>query len=232
MFLTKDNHIKWRALGIGAALTAVLCLMGVMWGDRQIFLYLRNFDCMLFRAFGHIFQAKAWLVVTAILMVMFYIKKTINTESYFIENIKNFKFGLILSNFLEKTKNSYAFFMFCSILSACVVTGIIKVVLGRARPILYEGLGQTGFFPFSGDWVFHSMPSGHTTASFAALVMMGLLAPRMKWATWTLAVMIGVSRVCVGAHWPSDVILGAFIGMAAADLVKSGLIRRLGRFGD
>ena len=70
------------------------------------------------------------------------------------------------------------------------------------------------------------MPSGHTTVTFAGLVMMGLLAPRYKALTWTLAIMVGFSRVAVGAHWPTDVIFGAFLGMLIADIVKSILTKR------
>lgn len=105
-------------------------------------------------------------------------------------------------------------------MSASLIAQVLKVIIGRARPIFYEALNMTGFFPFTADWAFNSMPSGHTTASFAGLVMLGLLAPKIKWFTWTLAVIIGVSRVCCGAHWPTDVILGAFIGMVVADFVK------------
>ena len=79
------------------------------------------------------------------------------------------------------------------------------------------------FVPWDYEKVVHSMPSGHTAVSFAALVMIGMLFPRIKWATWTLAVIIGVSRIYVGAHWPSDVIFGAFVGMICADIVKSVL---------
>ena len=85
---------------------------------------------------------------------------------------------------------------------------------------------MTGFFPPSLDWAFNSMPSGHTAVSFAGLVMVGMLAPKYKVLTWTLAVVIGVSRVAVGAHWPSDVILGAFIGMVIADIVKWKLLKK------
>ena len=82
---------------------------------------------------------------------------------------------------------------------------------------------MTGFYPPSLEWAFNSMPSGHATATFAGLVMLGLLAPKIKWATWTLAIVVGASRVAYGAHWPTDVLLGAFIGMVVADLVRAGL---------
>ena len=65
------------------------------------------------------------------------------------------------------------------------------------------------------------MPSGHTAVSFAGLVMLGMLFPRIKWATWTIAIIIAVSRVYIGAHWVGDVLLGAFIGMLCADLTKA-----------
>ena len=102
----------------------------------------------------------------------------------------------------------------------------MKIFIGRARPIFFEALDMTGFFPPSIEWAFNSMPSGHTTVSFAGLVMIGMLAPRYKVLTWTLAIVIGVSRVAVGAHWPSDVLLGAFIGMAFADIAKWYLLKK------
>ena len=128
-------------------------------------------------------------------------------------------------DFWQKTRHSNVFLIFCSIFAAGLAVQVLKVVIGRARPILFEALEFTGFYPPSFDWVFNSMPSGHTAISFAALVMIGMLAPRIKPLTWTLAVLVGVARVCVGAHWPSDVIFGAFIGMVSADLVKWWLMR-------
>lgn len=223
MFLTKDNKIKWNWLKWGTCITAVLVISGILWFDKPLYLFLRNFDCGLWRVFNVVFDAKTWIIVAAVVLLVFYIKKIIKVKPRF-RNEKN-KFSLIVfgRDFIAKTHNSYAFFVLASVLAASVVGKILKIVIGRMRPVFFEALDKTGFVPFSTDWAFNSMPSGHTFASFAGLIMLGLLAPRIKWVTWTLAIIIGISRVCIGAHWPSDVIFGAFIGMVAADLVKAGL---------
>lgn len=220
MFLTKDNNIKWNWLIYGSVMTLFLTLLGIFWFDKPLYLLLRNYDCRLWHIFDSVFQAEIWIATSLIVLVVFYIKKIL------VENVKyrNNKGKVCLKTFIidviNKIKNSYAFFVFISVVSASLIAQILKVVIGRARPIFYEALNITGFFPFTADWAFNSMPSGHTAVSFAGLVMLGLLAPKIKWFTWSLAIIIAFSRICYGAHWPTDVIVGAFIGMVTADLVK------------
>lgn len=225
MFLTPDNKMKWKLLAWGAAVTMALVLCGVLWFDAPVYLWMRQFNCGLWGLFDAIFDAKVWIIVSFVTLCVFYSKKVVNSIPRYRNDRNQFSIQVFLRDFIEKTKSSYAFFIFCSVLSASIVAKVLKVLIGRARPIFYEALGLTGFYPLSNEWAFNSMPSGHTVASFAGLVMLGMLAPRVKWFTWTLAIIIGASRVAYGAHWPTDVILGAFIGMAMADLVKWQLKR-------
>lgn len=220
MFLTPDNKLKWKWLAWGTGVVAVVVVTGIMWFDKPLFLVMRRFNCKLWGLFDVAFDAKMWIIASFVLMCAFYGKKAAQSGIKFRDYRNRFDFRLFFTDFFAKIKKSYAFFVFCSVLSASVIAKALKIIIGRARPIFFEALDMTGFFPMSNEWAFNSMPSGHTVATFAGLVMLGMLAPRIKPFTWTLAIIIGASRVAYGAHWPTDVILGAFIGMVVADFVK------------
>jgi membrane-associated phospholipid phosphatase len=219
MFIRKDNTLKWMWVLIGAILTIALVLACVFGGDKILYPLLHNpncnpwtmgdgFWCGAAFVIGKIFSVKVWLGVSIISVITFFIYKAVKNEN-------DFRFAFV------KIKNSYAFYLLCSVVMAALATGILKILIGRSRPIIYEALNAYVFVPGTYEYVFNSMPSGHTAVSFAALVMLGMLNPRIKWATWALAIIIGLARIYVGAHWAGDVILGAFIGMICADVTKA-----------
>lgn len=226
MFLTSDNKLKKQWLAWGAFITAVIVALGIAWFDKPLYVLLRRLDCNAWRVFNYIFDARVWLVLTGVLLLLVYLKKSLDAGIKYKNSNKNFSFVVFVKDFMSKVRTNYAFLIFSSVLSAGVAAKIIKICVGRFRPIFFEALGITGFRPFSIEWAFNSMPSGHTTVTFAGLVMAGMLAPKIKPITWTLAIVVAVSRVAVGAHWPTDVMLGAFIGMVAADLVKYWAFKR------
>ena len=220
MFLTPDNKLKTKSLAWGTVITALLIMGGMLWFDKPLFVLLRKLDCGLWRIFDYVFDAKIWLALTAILLLVVYIKKSLDLGVKYKNTSSKFSISVLFKDFMGKVRTNYAFLIFSSVLSAGVIAKIIKICVGRFRPVFFEAFGMTGCRPFSLEWAFNSMPSGHTTATFAGLIMAGMLSPKIKPVTWTLATIVGLSRVAAGAHWPTDVILGAFIGMVAADVVK------------
>jgi len=63
-----------------------------------------------------------------------------------------------------------------------------------------------------------SFPSGHTTTAFtlAGVICLSRTHPAIMVTALTLAILAGLSRAVVGAHWPMDIFAGAFGGWLAA----------------
>ncbi|MCZ7603385.1 MAG: phosphatase PAP2 family protein [Melioribacteraceae bacterium] len=82
--------------------------------------------------------------------------------------------------------------------------------------------GCTGSFSF---------PSSHAVNNFAVAVFFTILFPKYKWALFTIATLLALSRVYCGVHYPSDIIGGAIIGslfgyiLAKVALIINNLIK-------
>jgi membrane-associated phospholipid phosphatase len=120
-------------------------------------------------------------------------------------------------------------FVFAAIALPGLFVTIVKRLIGRARPYIDPGADPFLYMPFSWRPDFASLPSGHATNVFAALVAVGLVCPRLRGVMLIYALVIAASRVIVLAHHPSDVIAGAIVGTLGALLVRDWFAaRRLG----
>ncbi|MDQ0857978.1 phosphatase PAP2 family protein [Bacillus sp. V2I10] len=61
----------------------------------------------------------------------------------------------------------------------------------------------------------HSFPSGHTTAIFSVIIPFILILPQTAILLLPLGISIGVSRMYLGLHYPSDVLAGCLLGTTA-----------------
>ncbi len=122
-----------------------------------------------------------------------------------------------------------AFYFFATIAVSGLLAQIVKHLVGRARPPLLSVDGAYHFQGFVLRDALASFPSGHTTSAFAAAVALGYMRP--DWRRWLLAgaAFIGLSRILVGAHFPSDVVAGAALGsIVSITLARNFAHRGLG----
>jgi membrane-associated phospholipid phosphatase len=102
------------------------------------------------------------------------------------------------------------------LLVAPVLSGLVGHALKRAFP--RERPSKTRFTPQGGE----SFPSTHAANGTALLLAAARVAAGHGMGGWVYAVagtsaaLIAVARIRGGAHWPTDVLAGTFIGVTAA----------------
>lgn len=63
-----------------------------------------------------------------------------------------------------------------------------------------------------------SFPSGHTAAAVMIASMISVYVPGLAFGFWVWAVMVGLSRVYLAVHYPSDVVAGALLGLMSSTI--------------
>lgn len=158
--------------------------------DRELFVFLNNQGTAQFDSF--------WLVVTQI-------------ENWIPLYIV---FFLSLWKFLSKKEAILATLLaFGTLASMLSITSLVKNLVGRLRPNNTSELDTLiRVLQTPSDYSFWS---GHAATSFAVTVfVVSTLNKKTKWAyiffIWPL--LFTVSRVFVGVHYPTDLLVGAFMG--------------------
>lgn len=110
----------------------------------------------------------------------------------------------------KKTREAGVTAILALLLCLLVINLTLKNLIARPRPFdMIEGL-----IPLIERPRDFSFPSGHSASSFAAAVVFWKKFPR-RGGFWMffLAALIGISRLYVGVHYPSDVLAGIALGV-------------------
>lgn len=111
---------------------------------------------------------------------------------------------------------------FVTITGSQGIVQLFKNTITRKRPYLVLPEVNTFWRKLLKDY---SFPSGHTTAGFSLAAILAMHFPAYSLVSYSLATMVGVSRVYTGMHYPSDVLSGAFLGTGFAMLTQ--IIKKL-----
>jgi len=125
---------------------------------------------------------------------------------------------LMVLGYLAMTGNRFAFAsVLGAVLGGQVISTGLKTMFDRARPDLIPGAPHV----FTA-----SFPSGHAMLSAVTYLTLGAMLARLELRravkmyllviALTLTVLVGVSRVALGVHWPTDVLAGWCVGSAWA----------------
>ncbi|WP_235206683.1 phosphatase PAP2 family protein [Paenibacillus tyrfis] len=122
-----------------------------------------------------------------------------------------------------RKKKWEALFFMVAVTGGMLFNQLLKQIFERQRPMLHRIVEETGY----------SFPSGHSMASIvfygmlAMLFLMFVKSPALKLliavTAGCLIIMIGVSRIYLGVHYPSDVVAGFAAGAAWLTVCGVGL---------
>lgn len=132
---------------------------------------------------------------------------------------------LLASVFLWLTHHKWSVYvLLLVVLGSKLLNTLLKTGFGRERPSIVEAITDVSS---------RSFPSGHAMSSIVAYGSIAYLITRLeptkqlRYAIWIFAALlvlaIGISRMYLGVHYPSDVIGGYLAGLAWIGLVAAGI---------
>ncbi|MGM7720769.1 phosphatase PAP2 family protein [uncultured Metabacillus sp.] len=157
-----------------------------------------DFECRLFRSVNRHFDQK---------FLNFYFR----TITHLGGAVATIAVSLFLIFFTRGQFQATSIASAVSLLISHLPVAIVKKLYPRKRPYLALIETKVADNPLKD----HSFPSGHTTAIFSVIIPFILFTPQLAIVLIPLAISVGLSRMYLGLHYPSDVLAGCLLGSSS-----------------
>lgn len=121
---------------------------------------------------------------------------------------------------IEKTKNEMMIFtaLASAFISRYTIKTAITIIYARPRPyMVLASAHKLISMPLVED--LQSFPSGHALFFFSLSMSIYFFDKKLGCLFFAASIIMGIARIFVGVHWPSDVLCGAIIGIVVAFIV-------------
>lgn len=102
----------------------------------------------------------------------------------------------------------------------------LKFLFSRPRP--FESLSDLDFLSLEMD-LGPSFPSGHTQRAFSGAVVLGSFYKKFSKLFFALALLVGISRIYIGVHYPFDILSGSINGFLIGSIVMALPIKKIAK---
>ena len=120
--------------------------------------------------------------------------------------------ALFVLGFRYARLRGFAECLFVAVAVGSLVSRCLKVLFGRARPFVSDEAGV--FTLWSYEFAYTSFPSGHSVVAAVFAVALVRFFPALLPVALVVALVVGMSRVALGVHFVSDVVMGWYVGAA------------------
>lgn len=136
-----------------------------------------------------------------------FIFKSIHYSSYAL-------LGLLILYFLFKKEKFIVLAMIATVVISTATAAMLKTIIARERP--YQTLDVRQLVEEDDN---RSFPSNHVQLSFALSAIVFYFRRKFGLILFLLSLIIGIGRIYVGVHYPSDILGGAVIGVLLTILI-------------